>query len=51
MTPIDGTACTKYVIDLLMQDSIEEGIYNVLVNKKQSIDTINTVFKIIKKGE
>lgn len=51
MTPIDGATCTKYVIDLLMQDSIEEGIYNVLVNKKQSIDTINTVFKIIKKGE
>lgn len=50
MTPIDGTACTKYVIDLVMRDTVEEGIYNVLVIRKQNIATVNDVSEILKKG-
>ena len=49
MSPVDGTACTKYVIDLVMSDTIEEGIYNILVHRKQSIDSVNTVYKICRK--
>ena len=49
MTPVDGSTCTKYVIDLIMSDTIEEGIYNILVNRKQSIDSVNTVYKICRK--
>lgn len=45
MTPIDGSSCTKYVIDLVMKNSKEEQIYNTLVVKKKSITAINTVFK------
>lgn len=47
MTPVDGTVCTKYVIDLVMSDTVEEGIYDVLVNRKESIDTVNTICKIV----
>lgn len=50
MTPIDGVACTKYVVDLVMRGTIEEGIYDVLVIRKDSIDTVNTVRKICEKG-
>ena len=50
MTPVDGVACTKYVIDLVMRDSIEEHIYDVLVIRKESIDTVNTIKEICKKG-
>lgn len=45
MTPVDGSPCTKYVIDLIMAGTKEEQIYNTLVVKKESIDAINTVFK------
>lgn len=45
MTPVDGTACTKYVIDLVMSNTKEEEIYNTLVVKKKSIDAMNLVFK------
>ena len=45
MTPIDGTPCVKYVIDLVMRDTKEEGIYQTLVIRKKSIDAVNTVFK------
>lgn len=51
MTPVNGEKCTKYVIDLLMSDTVEEHIYDVLVNRKESIDSVNTVFSILKKGE
>lgn len=50
MTPVDGMACTKYVIDLVMRNTVEEGIYDILVVRKESIDTVNTVNKIRKKG-
>jgi SNF2 family DNA or RNA helicase len=49
MAPVDGSACTKYIIDLVMSDTIEEGIYNILVHRKQSIDSVNTVWKICRK--
>ena len=50
MTPVDGVACTKYVIDLLMRDTVEEQIYNILVIRKESIDNINSLREIYKKG-
>ena len=50
MTPVDGSACTKYIIDLVMKGTKEEEIYNTLVIKKKSIDAMNLVFKS-KKGE
>ena len=50
MTPIDGVACTKYVLDLVMRGTVEEGIYDTLVIRKESIDTVNTVKQICKKG-
>lgn len=50
MTPVDGKACAKYIIDLVMQGTKEEEIYNTLVIKKKSIDAMNLVFKP-KKGE
>lgn len=45
MTPVDGSACTKFVIDLVMKGTKEEQIYETLVIKKKSIDAMNTVFK------
>lgn len=45
MTPVDGTPCVKYVIDLIMKDTKEESIYDTLVIRKKSIDAVNTVFK------
>lgn len=50
MTPLDGKHHVKYIIDLIMKDSIEENIYNTLVVRKESIDDVNIVFKS-KKGE
>lgn len=50
MTPVDGVACTKYVIDLIMRNTVEESIYDVLVIRKESIDSVNTVNQICKKG-
>lgn len=44
MTPIDGNRCTKYVIDLIMNGTKEEEIYNTLVVKKESILSVNQVF-------
>lgn len=45
MTPVDGSKCTKFVIDLIMADTKEEMIYDTLVVRKESIDAVNTVFK------
>jgi SNF2 family DNA or RNA helicase len=50
MTPVDGSKCTKYIIDLTMSDTVEECIYDVLVMRKESIDNINTVKPYLKKG-
>lgn len=50
MTPIDGSACKKFVIDLVMKDSKEEEIYNTLVIKKKSINAMNLVFKTRKES-
>lgn len=50
MTPVDGSECTKYVIDLIMNDTVEEGIYDILVMRKESIENINTVKSYLKKG-
>ena len=50
MTPIDGVAHTKYVIDLLMRDTVEEEIYNILVIRKENIDNVNSLKEIYKKG-
>lgn len=45
MTPIDGSCCKKLVIDLVMKDSKEEEIYDLLVTRKTSINAMNLVFK------
>lgn len=45
MTPVDGSGGIKYVVDLIMKNTKEEGIYDTLVVRKKSIDAINTVFK------
>lgn len=45
MTPIDGKPVTKYVFDLIMRDTREEEIYDVLVIRKQNINCVNDVFK------
>jgi len=45
MTPIDGSTCTKHVVDLVMKNTKEEEIYQTLVVKKKSITAMNTVFK------
>ena len=50
MTPVDGVTCTKYVIDLVMKHTVEEGIYDILVIRQESIDTVNTVKQLCKKG-
>lgn len=50
MTPIDGVAHTKYVVDLIMRDTVEEEIYNILVIRKESIDSVNSLKEIYKKG-
>lgn len=51
MTPIDGSTCTKFVVDLVMRNTVEENIYDILVHRKESIDTINTVVKFTRKEE
>ena len=51
MTPIDGSKCAKFVVDLVMLGTVEENIYDILVNRKESIDTINTVVKFNRKEE
>ena len=50
MTPIDGAPCTKYVVDLVMRNTVEEHIYDILVIRKESIDSVNAVKKICEKG-
>ena len=50
MTPVDGVARTKYVIDLIMRDTVEENIYNILVIRKENIDNVNSLKEIYKKG-
>lgn len=50
MTPIDGVARTKYVIDLLMRDTVEEKIYSILVIRKENIDSVNSLKEIYEKG-
>jgi len=44
MTPLDGIAQVKYVIDLVMEGTIEERIYDILVTKKQSIGNVNELW-------
>lgn len=44
MTPIDGTICTKYVIDLVMKNTIEEDFYELLVVRKESINNVNEIY-------
>jgi len=48
MTPIDGSTSTKYVIDLIMKNSVENEIYEKLIIKKEDIKNVNEIFK---KGE
>lgn len=50
MTPVDGSECTKYVIDLIMNDTVEEAIYDTLVIRKESIDKVNTIKPYLEKG-
>ena len=45
MTPINGLPTTKFIIDLVMKNSIEEKIYNILVHRKQNIKDVNVLFK------
>lgn len=44
MAPVDGKACTKYVVDLVMKDTVEERIHNILVTRKSAIRSVNSVF-------
>jgi SNF2 family DNA or RNA helicase len=44
MTPFDGIPQVKYVIDLVMDGTIEQRIYDVLVTKKQSISDVNELW-------
>jgi SNF2 family DNA or RNA helicase len=44
MTPFDGIPQVKYVIDLVMEGTIEERIYDILVTKKQSIGDVNELW-------
>ena len=49
MTPVDGSECTKYIIDIVMKNTIEDEFYNILVVRKESIDNINVIYdKILK---
>ena len=48
MTPIDGGTCTKYILDLIMKDTIEEEIYEKLIIKKEDIKNVNEIYR---KGE
>jgi len=48
MTPIDGGTCTKYVLDLIMKDTVEEFIYDKLIIRKEDIKNVNEIFE---KGE
>ena len=48
MTPIDGSTSTKYVLDLIMKDTVEEQIYDKLIIKKEDIKNVNEIFR---KGE
>lgn len=45
MTPINGLPTTKYVFDLVMKNTIEERIYNLLVQRKKNIKDVNELFK------
>lgn len=45
MTPINGASQTKYVIDLVMKDTIEERTYDILVLRKENINDVNVLFK------
>lgn len=45
MTPINGASQTKYVIDLVMKDTIEERTYDILVLRKENISDVNVLFK------
>lgn len=45
MTPINGAPQTKYVIDLVMKDTIEERTYDILVLRKENISDVNVLFK------
>lgn len=45
MTPIDGKPHTKYIIDLVMEGTIEENIYELLVVRKENIEDVNIIFK------
>lgn len=49
MTPIDGKPHTKYIIDLVMRDTIEEGIYDKIVTRTEPIAETNDVFRILRK--
>ena len=48
MSPVTKETCVKYIIDLIMNGSKEEGIYNTLVVRKESIDSVNTIQNIMK---
>lgn len=45
MTPINGAPQTKYVIDLVMKNTIEERTYDILVLRKENISDVNVLFK------
>lgn len=45
MTPVSSVPVTKYVIDLVMKDTKEELIYDILVRRKEAIDDVNILYK------
>ena len=51
MTPVDGTPCTKYVIDVITHDTVEANIYDTLVIRKENIDNVNTLSDILRRKE
>lgn len=44
MTPVDGKPHKKYIVDLIMKDTIEELIYDKLVIRKESIESVNSIY-------
>ena len=44
MTPVDGSICTKYIIDIVMKNTIEDEFYNILVVRKESINNVNVIY-------
>lgn len=45
MTPVSSVPITKYVIDLVMRNTKEELLYDILVQRKEAVDDVNVLYK------